>query len=198
MMGLQNLRVLRFLPAALAAYELRYLIVHLAAFGTALYEGRSGPVTLWAIVLLAVGAGSFLREAGRGLASRVPRPGWSLRFAGSWMLCSAVIAGTLVAAALFHLVPATGHAQPSLHSLLPGAWSAVPTVLLVGLLLAASLGGARWLLVKLVRLRKRAGDFRSPPLVLCVVGAGHRPAAAPLRAGWSDRGPPAGSSLAAF
>lgn len=190
--------MLGFLPAVLAAYEFRYLIVHLAAFGTALYGGRSGSVTLWAIVLLAVAAASFLREGGRGLAARVPRPGWSLRFVGSWMLCSAVIAGLLAAAGLFHVVPAIGHAQPLVHSVVPGAWSAVPTMLLVGLLLAASLYGARWVLLKLVRPRKRPGDFRSPPPGLCVVRADQRPAAAPLRAGWSDRGPPAGVPLAAF
>ena len=198
MIGIQNLRVLRFLPAALAAYELRYLVVHLAAFGTALYGGRSGSVTLWATALLAVGVAAFLREGGRGLAARVPRPGWSLRFAGSWMLCSAVIAGLLAAGGLFHVVPATVYAQPLVHSVVPGAWSAVPTVLLVGLLLAASLYGARWLLLKLVRACRRRGDFRSPLLALCMVSAGGRLAAGPLRAGWSDRGPPTGSPLAAF
>jgi hypothetical protein len=197
-MGLTHIRVLRFLPAVLAAYEFRYLIVHLAAFGTAFHGGRSGSATLWATALVAVGAGSFLRESGRGLASRLPRPTWSLRFAGSWMLCSAVVAGLLAAAGLFHLVSATGHPQPFVNSVMAGAWSAVPTVMLVGLLLAGSLCGARWLLVKLVRPRKRACEFRAPPPVLRLVGADQRPAAAPLRAGWSDRGPPAGAPLAAF
>jgi hypothetical protein len=191
------MRVLRFLPAALAAYEFRYLIVHLRAFGTAL-QGTGSSATLCALLLLVAGAGCFLRESGRGLASRLPRPGWSLRFAGWWMLCSAVIAGLLVAAGLFQLMLASGQAQPLVQSVVAGAWSAVPTAGLVGLLLAASWCGARWLLVKLVRPRKRVGDLRSSPLVLCVAAAGQRPAAAPLRAGWSDRGPPPGYPLAAF
>jgi hypothetical protein len=196
--GLPHIRVLRFLPAVLAAYEFRYLIAHLAAFGTAFHGGGSGSPTLWATALVAVGAGSFLRESGRGLASRLPRPTWSLEFAGSWMLCSAVVAGLLAAAGLFHFVSATGHPQPFVNSVMAGAWSALPTVMLVGLLLAASLCGARWLLVKLVRPRKRAGEFRAPPRLLRLVGADRRPAAAPLTAGWSDRGPPRRAALAAF
>ena len=59
--GLPHIRVLRFLPAVLAAYEFRYLIAHLAALGTAFHGGGSGSPTLWATALVAVGAGSFLR-----------------------------------------------------------------------------------------------------------------------------------------
>jgi hypothetical protein len=181
----------------LAAYEFRYLIAHLAAFATVLQAAGSRPVTLGALVLLAAGAGSFLRESGRGLAASVPRPGWSLRFVGSWMLCSTALAALLVAADLLHALPAIGHAQPLAHLVAPGAWSMAPAVLLVGLVLAASLHGAHWLLLELVRLRRRPGEVRSPLVALCVAVVEQRCVAAPLRAGWSDRGPPT-AVLAAF
>jgi hypothetical protein len=189
--------MLRFLPAALAAYELRYLFIHLAAFATAARGAGSSSVTLWALVVLAVGAGVCLRESARGLAASVPRPGWSLTFVGSWMLCSAALAAFLIAANLFNALPDFGHTQLLVHSGVAGMWPAGSAVLLVGLVLAASLRGVRWLLLELVGLRHRAVAARAPSLVLLVLRVEQRVAVAPLRAGWSDRGPPT-AGLAAF
>lgn len=190
-------RLVRLIPAVVAAYELRYLVLHLVAFAAVLHGAGSRSVTLSALVLLTAGAGLFLRESGRGLAASVPRPGWSLRFAGSWMLCSAALAALFVAAGLFHALPTIGRAQPLARSVLAGMWSAAPAVLLVGLVLAASLYGARWLLLELVQTRQRLGDVRTPGLALCAASVDRRPATAPLRAGWSDRGPPT-AALATF
>jgi hypothetical protein len=185
--------------AALAAYQLRYLIVHLAWLGATLDGTSSRSGTVGAVVLLAIAAGLLLRHSGRGLAARVPRPaGWSLRFVGLWVLCTAVLAGLLGAAGLLHAVTSVGHVQPLTHSLVAGAWSAAPTVLSVGLLLAASLYGLRWLLFELGGERKRLGDLRALVSGSRVVSADLPPAVAPLGAGWSDRGPPASRLLAAF
>jgi len=192
-------RLLRLLPAALAAYELRYLMAHLVAYASSLPGLGSHSSTLWALVALAVGAGFLLRVGCRGLAAGVPRPRWSLRFVGSWMLCSAALGGILAVAGLVHFAPAVGHAQPPTHLVLRGAWWTVPTVLTVGLLLAASRCGVRWLLYEFVHERQWLGDLQPPYFVLRLVSGVRRPATAPLRAGWSDRGPPpASSQLAAF
>ncbi len=190
-------RLLRFLPAALAAYELRYLVVHLVAYATTvMHAAGSGSATLGVLALLAAGAAMFLRESGRGLAVSVPRPGWSRCFVGSWLFCSVALAVLLVAANLLHALPAVGHAQP-LGLGVAAAWPTVPAVLLAGLVLAASLRGARLLWFELVRLCRRTGSVRAPLLALRVAVVERRCAAAPLRAGWSDRGPPA-RALAAF
>ena len=183
--------LVRLLPAAVAAYELRYLIAHLAAFATALH----GAGSLWELGLAGTGAAWLLRESGRGLAVGVRRPAWSLSFVGLWMLCSLVLATVLAAVASFH---AAGIAQDqaSVGSLATATWSAVPAGLLIGFVLAASLHGARWLLLELVRLRRRASVVRSPGLLLRGISFDQRTAAAPLRAGWPDRGPPTASPAA--
>jgi hypothetical protein len=190
--------VLRLLPALLAVYELRYLIAHLTAFAMAPHGAGSGQLTLWAFVLLGAGSVWLVRESGRGLGLAVPRPGWSLRFVRSWMACSAGLAALLLAANLLHAPLAIGHAQPLAHSLAAGGWPAVPVVLLIGLVLAASLHGAHWFLLELGRVRQRPCELHASSLLLLSGSAEHRSAAAPLRAGWSGRGPPPAAVPAAI
>jgi hypothetical protein len=113
------------------------------------------------------------------------------------MLCSGVLAVLLVAANLFHASSVLGHAQPLSQLVASGIWSATPAVLLAGLVLASSLHGARCLLLQLVRLRRPTGAARSPLRALGLAVVDQRSGVAPLRAGWSDRGPPT-AALAAF
>lgn len=190
-------RLLRLLPAVLAAYELRYLVAHLAAYASSPQGFGSHSATLWPLVPLAVVAGVLLRDGCRGVLARTPRPRWSLRFVGSWMLCSALLAGLLAVAGLVHVAPIVGHAQPLTHVALVRALSSVPAVLAVGLLMAVSLCAVRRLLFAFVRERRWLADAQPPRFVLRLVSAVWRPAAAPLRAGWSDRGPPPATSLLA-
>lgn len=190
-------RLLRLLPAVLAAYELRYLIAHLAVYASSLQGLSLTSPSLWGLVALAVGAGFLLRDGCRGLLARIRRPRWSLRFVGSWMLCSAVLVGLLGVTGLVHFAPVVGHAQPLTHLALAGAWSSVPTGLVVGLMLAASLCVVRRLLCAFVRQRRWLGQAQPPRFVLRLVSPVWPPAAAPLRAGWSDRGPPTPRSLLA-
>jgi hypothetical protein len=184
-------RVLRLLPAALAAYEFRYLIAHVADLGTVLPAAGSRPVALCGLLSLVVLAGFLLREGGRGIAARVPRPGWSLRFASSWALYSAAIAVLLFVPEVLREWSSVGSVHPLAHSVLAGGWSAVPAVLMVGLVLTASLHGVRWLLRKLVRPQPRASRAHASRMPIRRAAAEGHPAAAPLTAGWSDRGPPA-------
>jgi hypothetical protein len=188
-------RVLRFLPAVLGACEFRYVIRQVVPLVAAL--PGTGLPTLLALALLAALSGLCLRESARGLARSLPRPGWSGALAGSWMLCSAALAALLLAANLAHVLPAIGPAQPLAHSVAAGGWSTAPAVLLVGLLLAASLSGARWLLLEFVRLRRAPDVPWHSGLSLPLISFAQPAVAAPLRAGWSDRGPPA-AALAAL
>ena len=66
-------RLVRFLPAALAAYESRYLVAHLGSFGTLTQAAGSRLLTLFGLALVAVLAGVFLREGARGIAAPVPQ-----------------------------------------------------------------------------------------------------------------------------
>jgi len=164
---------------------------------TVMQVAGSGAAALCGLVLLTALSGVFVREGGRGLGARVPRPGWSPRFLGSWLLCSAMLGALLIVPDVLHAWSALGPAQPLAHSVVAGGWSAVPAVLMVGLVLAATLHGVHWLLRKFVPLQPRGYDARSSVVAICGAAAGLHSSATPLRAGWSDRGPPA-AALAAF
>lgn len=186
---------MRLLPAALALYEVRYLITHLLAYAVARQGPGASRVSVWVLLCLTVGAGLLLRGGCRGLAAGAPRPGWSLRFVGSWILCSAVLAGLLTLGGLLHVALTIG---PT-HTPIAGAWSGVPAALSVGLFLTAALSGMRRLLFDFVRARRWFGNVHPSRSVLGLVSAISPPRAVPLRAGWSDRGPPpVRSPLAAF
>jgi hypothetical protein len=171
-------RLLRLVPATLAAYELRRLFSVL--IGAAAHAGSGHPteLTLLALIGLVVMAGLILRESASGLAGRLPRAAWSLRLIATWLLGSAAIAALLGAAGLTD------------HGLASENWvGAVPAVLAGGLLLAVSARGAIWLLRDTCGLSPRLELSLPSPLRLLP----HAPslgAVAPLRAGWSGRGPP--------
>jgi len=127
-------------------------------------------------MVAALGAGVMLREAGRGLVSQLPRPRWSARFAGTWAGSSGLLLTILLA---------------SSSSVGFGAWISIPLAVGLGLVLAASLHGARRLLWSLARVRGRIpirvrASAVPIPCALTVTA----PVGVPLLAGWSDRGPP--------
>jgi hypothetical protein len=171
-------RAAQVIVAIVAAFELRSLVttaqrvrhVHLPA------TPALGSTTFWLTVLLSIGAGLLLREMVRGLT--LPRLDRSRRPAVTWASCSVALLGVLYAAGLGG----------------SGLSAGVPSILValsVGLLLAASLRGTRWILRAVARLVPGAASR----LRLCaaVTVAGWIDAVlapAPLLAGWSDRGPP--------
>ncbi len=186
-------RVLRLVPAALAAYELRYLLTRLLHLITG-SRAVSVPGGLEAIMLILVATGSvlLLRESARGLSSQVGSPRWSVRLLRSWLFCTVGLGASLVTALTFTSATASGHTGSAslLHAIEAGNWlSAGPALLIAGLLLALSWHGAKWLLDRVgstpgMRPLARAAAAR-------LEGAeSFRLTGAPLRAGWSDRGPP--------
>jgi hypothetical protein len=163
-------RCVRVAAALLAVLAVRVLLSD-SGHATRLHIG-----TPWILIVAALGAGLLLREAGRGLAPQVPRPRWSASFAGSWLGSSALLLTVLLASG---------------GSLGGGALTSIAVAVCLGLVLAASLQGARRLLWAFRRLRGRIPTRRRISLVpsSCALTL-TSPALAPLLAGWSDRGPP--------
>ena len=101
--------------------------------------------TPWVLVGVALGAGVMLHSVGRGLMSQLPRPRWSVRFAGTWAGSSALLLMVLLA---------SGGSHSS------GAWISVLLAVCLGMVLAASMPGARRLLggiYAMARANTRAG-----------------------------------------
>lgn len=194
--------VARLIPAALATFELRYLLASLAgAVGGLHSTARSGmhSPSLWLLFLLAAGACFVLREIGRGLVGRVSRPRWSAALVCRWLLCSSVLVA-LFCCALVLRGSATGGQHVRLADAFfgPAGWSLVPAALCFGFLLATSLQRAWRVLREVARIWARRFSSRPQRVVAArIAEVLALPAAVPMLAGWSDRGPPVDLPLAA-
>ncbi len=177
----------------MAAYELRYLIAHLLRLvsGAGSVQLPAGSAAV-GVIIVAAAMALLLRESGRGLSSRAATAEPSLRLLRSWLVCSAGLALLLVGVLAFGAATAGAHADPLAHAIGFGNWLAAgPALLVSGLLLALSLHGARWLLARVGAVPVRG--FGGPAAVgFSGSSLSFRAAGAPLRAGWSDRGPPPG------
>jgi hypothetical protein len=87
---------------------------------------------------------------------------------------------------------ATGHAVGLAGVFADGGWRSIPASACVGLVLAASLHGARWVLDDVAR---RGADALAPRRRVSALTVREvrtaLPASEPKLGGWSDRGPPA-------
>jgi hypothetical protein len=133
----------------------------------------------------------MLREIARGLNADAVRPDWSRSLLRLWLLCAAAMLAVICCGGLAGVCSALGGHGAFGQTVAPQIWSAIPAALCIGLLVAVSLRGARWVLSKavglrraLVSARRRQPRERRPATVLLLL------AATPLLAGWSDRGPP--------
>jgi hypothetical protein len=187
-------RFVRLIPAAFAVFELRYLFASLshcvAAFGRSTHL-LSGSSSLWLVAALTLCALLMLREIARGLNADAVRPDWSRSLLRLWLLCAAAMLAVICCGELAGVCSALGGHGAFGQTVAPQIWSAIPAALCIGLLVAVSLRGARWVLSKavglrraLVSARRRQPRQRRPATVLLLL------AATPLLAGWSDRGPP--------
>lgn len=177
--------LLRVAPAAIGAYELRFLIEHLPRLAASIgLRSLAAP----AFLLLLISAGFLVRESARGLVTRFTRPPWSAKLLGSWVVCSVILALAFCAT---ELLSASAGPEPLAHWASAANWpAAIPAIMVAGLLLAVALRGARWLLGRVGRLRSSLRPARRPPLRLWVRIVELAAATAPLQIGWSDRGPP--------
>jgi hypothetical protein len=183
-----------FPPAAFAVHQLRYCI----AFGSAasVELQRTGhsylhSVVPWIVVLLAAVAGGFLRALGRAFSGQTSLPRYTVSFAGLWLACAAALVAIFACQEFLEGLIATGHPAGWAGIFGYGGWWSIPAAVSVGLVLAAFLHGARWVLgaVARRRVRSRVGWGAVAPIVAPAVKFVVAPIA-PLVAGWSGRGPP--------
>src|SRR5947209_11027365 len=178
--------------AALAVHQLRYWLAYGDRAGAVL--ARQGHAYLhslapWLVLLLAVAVGSFLRTLGRAFGGQRSIRRYTLSFATLWAACVAGLVTIYASQELLEALFATGHPAGLAGIFGYGGWWSIPASVCVGLVLAAVLHGARWVLRIAAerdippRAGRRVTGLRLPRGVLV-------PGPAPVAAGWSGRGPP--------
>lgn len=187
-------RVALLPPAAFAVHQLRYQLAFGAGAGAELQ--RSGHSYLhsalpWLIVALALALGRFLKALGDALAGHTTAARFGASFTGLWAGCVLALVAIFTCQELLEGSFAAGHPAGLEGVFGYGGWWAVPVAACVGLVLAAVLHGARWVVHEVSRRRRRrSGAFSGP--VLAILGPadvlGEAPA--PLLRGRSSRGPP--------
>jgi len=195
----RRLPIARFAPlalmpaAVLAVHQLRYWLAYGDHAGAMLE--RQGHAYLhslapWAVLVMAIAAGAFLRALGRAFSGHCSARRYTVSFVALWAACVASLVAIYVFQELLESLVATGH-PAGMEGIFGygGLWS-IPAAASIALVLAALLHGARWALIatadrhaaRVVRPRS-AARLRLPQPVLL-------PRPAPVSAGWSDRGPP--------
>lgn len=179
---------------ALAVHQLRFWL----AFGSNATEelrvqGHSylNSIVPWIVLLIAISAGVFLRALGRALGGRCSLPRHTVSFAALWLACAACLVAIYVCQESLEGLFATGHPGGLAGIFGYGGWWSVPAALAVGLVLAAVLHGARWVLQEVAHRRRRpSGSSRRRGPGSRAPRAAVLPRLVPLADGWSDRGPP--------
>jgi len=180
-------------PAVFAVHQLRYVLAYGSGAGAELQRtGHSylHSVVPWIVLLLALVVGGFLRALGRAFSGHTSLPRYTLSFAALWLACAGALVAVFICQELLEGVFATGHPAGWIGVFGYGGWWSIPAAACVGMVLAAVLHGARWVLAEVARRR-------SGTRVICGRGVSvPRPVVfasaplAPLASGWSDRGPP--------
>lgn len=181
--------------AAIAVHQLRYVLAFGPSAGIELQrQGHSYLHSLapWIVVALAWAVGAFLSGLGRALSGHTTVPRYGLSLAALWMVCATSLVAIYSGQEFLEGLLTTGHPAGLAGIFGYGGWWAIPAALCVGLVLAALLHGARWVLHE-VASRRAPG----PPSIPTPGGALPRPGdvslprLAPLALGWCGRGPPA-------
>jgi hypothetical protein len=180
--------------AALAVHQLRYWLAFHAATGIELQ--RQGHAYLhslvpWIVVLISLAVGAFLRALGRALGGHCSLPRYTFSFAVLWLVCAACLLAIYISQEFLEGLFVTGHPAGLAGVFGYGGWWSVPAAVGVGLVLAASFHGARWVLRetacrsarRLLVAARSAPVSRAPRDVLL-------PRCAALAGGCSGRGPP--------
>ena len=183
------------MPAsALAVHQLRYLLAFGGSAGAELArQGHSYLHSLvpWIVLLIGVAVGGFLWGLGRALAGQRSVRRYTLSLAALWVVCSLCLVAIYITQEFLEGVFVTGHPAGLAGIFGYGGWWSIPAAASVGLVLAAILHGARWVLDEVAqrsirlprgRLRRAARPRRLRDALL--------PRLVPLAEGWSGRGPP--------
>jgi hypothetical protein len=170
--------------AAFVLHQLRYALAYRSQAGSALAaQGHAYMTSLapWLVLLLALGAGSFLLRLARGRDDRPRRPPLAL-----WAVSSSALLAIYVLQELLEGLYAAGHPGGFAGVFGHGGWWAVPLALLLGAAIAALLhvGGL------LLAAAPRRLVFGPPPR-LATLRAVVLPPRAPLAGAAAGRAPPA-------
>jgi hypothetical protein len=181
--------------AAIAVHQLRYWLAFGSSAGVELQrQGHSylHSVAPWIAVALAWAVGAFLSALGRAMNGHTTAPRYGLSLLGLWVACAVGLVAIYSCQEFLEGLLATGHPAGWVGIFGYGGWWAIPAAACVGLVLAALLHGARWVLHEVAARRTRTAHVSSSPGValprpvdVCL------PRLAPLALGWCGRGPPA-------
>ena len=134
----------------------------------------------WIVLLLGVAVGAFLWALGRALGGQRSLPRYTLSLAALWLVCTVCLVAIYVSQELLEGLFATGHPAGLAGVFGYGGWWSIPAALCVGLVLAAVLHGARWVLEEIAQRRERperphtSGPAPAPTSFRCVSFAGSR------------------------
>ncbi len=144
----------------------------------------------WIGLLLAGTVGGFLWSLGRAFAGHRSPSRYGISLGALWAICVLCLLGIYVAQELLEGMLASGHPAGVAGVFAYGGWWSIPVAVCIGLVLAAVLHGARWVLEEVSR-RSLACRFARRPAARPLRPAELRlPRLAPLAAGASGRGPP--------
>jgi hypothetical protein len=193
--ALRGLARAAVLPAAaFAVHQLRYVLAYGGGAGAELQrQGHSYLHSLvpWIVLVLALAGGAFLSALGRALKGQRSLPRFGLSLLGLWLVCAVCLVAIYAVQELLEGVFLTGHPAGLSGVFGYGGWWAAPAALSVGLVMAALLHGARWVLDEVAaRCAQRSARRRLQPLALRPAEM-VAPRPAPMAAGWCGRGPPA-------
>jgi hypothetical protein len=178
----------------LAVHQLRYVLAYGGGAGAELQrQGHSYQHSLvpWIVLVLALAVGAFLSALGRALKGQRSLPRFGLSLLGLWLVCAVCLVAIYAVQELLEGMFLTGHPAGLSGVFGYGGWWSAPAALSVGLVMAALLHGARWVLDEVAaRCAEPSARRRLQPSVLRPAET-VAPRPAPMAAGWCGRGPPA-------
>jgi hypothetical protein len=181
-------------PAAFAVHQLRYWLAFGSNAGAELQRtGHSylHSVVPWLVLLVALAVGAFLRALGKAFAGHTSPARFTLSLTAMWLVCSTALVAIFACQEFLEGLFASGHPTGWAGIFGYGGWWSIPAALSIGLVLAALLHGARWLVRE---VSQRQAQPRLALIAAVLRAARPRDAVvvrpAPLVAGWSGRGPP--------
>jgi hypothetical protein len=180
--------------AALAVHQLRYVLAYRGHAGIMLQRtGHSylHSITPWIMLTAALAAGGFLHKLGRAFAGHRTVSRYTASLIVLWLACAACLIAIFACQELLEGLLATGHPAGLAGVFGYGGWWAIPLAAIIGLVLAAVLHGALWVLDAVARRRRRQALWSGPARALARPGSFLLIPRAPLVGGWSGRGPPA-------
>jgi hypothetical protein len=148
-------------------------------------------VVPWIVLLLALIAGGFLRALGRAFTGEQSVQRYACSFLTLWLITAVTLVAIFTVQEFLEGLFLTGHPAGLAGIYGYGGWWAIPAALCIGLVLAAVLHTARWVLREVATRRRKAPSAKPRPAARLLRPADFRILRpAPLVAGWSGRGPP--------